>query len=86
VWYKDGRFVKGFHAVGDIFSKISANCVINLHVALLFTCLVLWVYLMSVYNCVYSYGYILYMLHVYIYGYFGVNLCIYIMYFSIYVL
>jgi hypothetical protein len=30
----------GLHVVGDILTKISTNCVINLHVALLFTCLV----------------------------------------------
>jgi hypothetical protein len=36
VWSKAGRFVEGLHAVGDIITKISVNCVINLH---LFTCL-----------------------------------------------
>jgi hypothetical protein len=40
---KAGRFVEGLHAVGDILTKISVNCVINLHVALLFTCVFLWV-------------------------------------------
>jgi hypothetical protein len=39
------------HIVGDILTKISANWVIKLHVALLFMCLYLWVYLMYVYNC-----------------------------------
>jgi hypothetical protein len=34
----------GLHIVGDIITKISVNCVINLHVALLFMCLFLWVY------------------------------------------
>jgi hypothetical protein len=43
VWSKAGRFVEGLHAAGDILTKISANCVINLHVALLFMCLFLWV-------------------------------------------
>jgi hypothetical protein len=38
VWSKDGRFVEGLHVVGDILTKISVNCVINLQVALLFTC------------------------------------------------
>jgi hypothetical protein len=33
--------MEGMHAVGDIITKISVNCVINLHVALLFTCLFL---------------------------------------------
>jgi hypothetical protein len=51
MWSKDGRFVEGLHAFGDILTKISANWLINLHVALLFTCLYLWVYLMCVYNC-----------------------------------
>jgi hypothetical protein len=35
--------VEVLHAVGDILTKISVNCVINLHVALLFTCVFLWV-------------------------------------------
>jgi hypothetical protein len=38
MWSKDGRFMDGLHAVGDIITKISVNCVIYLHVALLFTC------------------------------------------------
>jgi hypothetical protein len=63
VWSKAGRFMEGLHAVGDILTKISVNCVINLHAALLFPCLFLWV--------------LLYMLHVYVYCYFSVNLCIY---------
>jgi hypothetical protein len=69
--------MEGLHVVGDIISKISANCVINLHVALLFTCSVLWVYPMCGYNSLYVYGYLLYMLHVYDYFYFHVNPCIY---------
>jgi hypothetical protein len=83
---KSGRFVEGLHALCDILTKISVNCLINLHVALLFTCLFLWVYLMRGYNCLYIYGYCLYMLHVYVYCYFSMNLCIYIMYLSAYVL
>jgi hypothetical protein len=43
VWSKAGRFVEGLHTFGDILTKISVNCVINLHVALLFMCLFLWV-------------------------------------------
>jgi hypothetical protein len=39
VWSKAGSFVEGMQVVGDIITKISVNCVINLHVALLFTCL-----------------------------------------------
>jgi hypothetical protein len=78
--------MEGLHAVGDILTKISVNCVIKLHVALLFTCAFLWVYLMCGYNCLYIYGYCLYMLHVYVYCYFSMNLCIYIMYLSVYIL
>jgi hypothetical protein len=55
--------MEGLHAVGDILTKISANCVISLHVALLFTCL--------------FYGYFLYMLHVCVHCYFITNPCIY---------
>jgi hypothetical protein len=40
VWSKAGRFVDGLHIVGDIITKISAICVIRLHAALLFACLV----------------------------------------------
>jgi hypothetical protein len=86
VWSKAGRFVEGLHAVGGIITKISANCVINLHVALLFTCLFLWVYLMHGYNYLYFYGYLLYMLHVYAFFYFSMNLCIYRTYLSVYIL
>ena len=32
------------HAVGEILTKISVNCVINLHDALLFLFLYLWVF------------------------------------------
>jgi hypothetical protein len=31
--------MEGLHANGDVITKISVNCVINLHVKLLFTCL-----------------------------------------------
>jgi hypothetical protein len=47
----------GLHVVGDILTKISVNCVINLHVALLFTCLFLWVSPKHDYNCLYVYRY-----------------------------
>jgi hypothetical protein len=43
MWSRDRRFVEGLHIVGEIITKISANCVMILHVALLFTCLFLWV-------------------------------------------
>jgi hypothetical protein len=36
MWSKAGLFMEGVHAFGDIFTKISVNCVINLHYALLF--------------------------------------------------
>ena len=44
MWSKAGRFVEGLHTVGDILTKISVNCVINLHVALSFMFLFLWVF------------------------------------------
>jgi hypothetical protein len=50
VWSKAGRFVQGLHVVSDILTKISANCVINLHVVFLFTCLFLWVIICVVIN------------------------------------
>ena len=50
MWYKAGRFVEGLYIVGDILTKISINCVINLHVSLLFTCLFLWVIICAVKN------------------------------------
>jgi hypothetical protein len=78
--------VEVLHEIGDILTKISVNCVINLHDALLFTCLILWVYLMCGYICLYIYGYCLNMLHGYVYSYFSMNLCLYNMYLSIYVL
>jgi hypothetical protein len=40
--------MEGLHAFGDSLTNISANCVINLHVALLFTCLFLWVIICAV--------------------------------------
>ena len=48
MWSKAGRFVEGQHAIGDIITKISVNCVINLHVAFLFMCLFLWVIICAV--------------------------------------
>jgi hypothetical protein len=78
VWSKVGRFVDGLHAVGDILTKISVNCVIKLHVALLFTCVFLWVSPMLVYNGLYVYGYFPHMLHVFVYFYFSMNSCIYV--------
>ena len=43
MWSKAGRFVECVHIVGEIITKISVNCVINLHATLLFTCVFLWV-------------------------------------------
>jgi hypothetical protein len=68
--------MEGMHTVGYILTKISVNCVINLHATLLFTCLFSWVYHMRGYTCLYVYGYFLYMLHVYVYYYFSKNSCI----------
>ena len=78
--------MEGLHVLGDILTKISVNCVINLHVALLFTCLIFWVYHMCGYNCLYSYGYCLYMLHVCVYYYFSMNPCNYRMHLTLYIL
>jgi hypothetical protein len=50
VWSKDGRFMEGMHAVGDIFTNISVNCVLN--------------YMLNYYLCIYFYGFFLCMLHV----------------------
>jgi hypothetical protein len=53
--------VDGLHTVGDILTKISTNYVINLHVALLFTCLfygfiicviiIIWMFMVISYVC-----------------------------------
>jgi hypothetical protein len=40
--------VEGLHVVGDFLTRIISICVINLHVALLFTCLFLWVIISAV--------------------------------------
>jgi hypothetical protein len=77
VWSKVGRFVDSMNIVGDIITNISSIGVIKIHVAVLFTCLVLWVYLMHGYDCLYICGYFLYMLHVYVYSNFSINLYIY---------
>ena len=86
MWSKAGSFVEGMHAVGDILTKISVNCVINLYVALLFTCLFFWVYPMCGYNYLYSYGYCMYMFHVCVYCYFSMNQCNYKVHLFVYVL
>jgi hypothetical protein len=78
--------MEGLHVVGDILTKISVNFVINY---MLHNCLRVCFYvfiLCVVYNYVYIYGYFLYMLHVYVYYYLSMNLCIYIMYLSVYIL
>jgi hypothetical protein len=48
MWFEAGRFVGGLYTVGDILTNISVNCVINLHVALLFTCFFVWVIICAV--------------------------------------
>jgi hypothetical protein len=55
VWSKAGRNVEGLHAVGDIFTKISVNCVLN--------------YMLHYYVCVYFFGFFLCVMHVYFYYY-----------------
>jgi len=77
VWSKVGSFVEGLHIVGDILTKISDNCVIKFTCCIVVYVLIFMGYHMCGYNCVYFYGYFLYMLHVYVYCYFSVNLFIY---------
>jgi hypothetical protein len=43
--------VEGLHTVGDIFTKISVNCVLN--------------YMLHYYLCVYFYGFFMCVLHAY---------------------
>ena len=40
---KAGRFVEGLHVVGDIFTKISVNRVLN-YVLHYYLCIFLWVF------------------------------------------
>jgi hypothetical protein len=75
VWSKAGMLVEGMHTVGDIITKISANCVINLHVALLFMCLFLWVIICAVITVFIFIGIPVYAACI-CYYYFSVNLCI----------
>jgi hypothetical protein len=83
VWSKAGRFVEGLHAVGDILTKISVNCVLN-YMLHYYLCVYFYgFFLCVVYTCLYIYGYFLSMLHVYVYCYFCMNLCIYKMYLSV---
>jgi hypothetical protein len=63
MWSKVGRNVEGLHPVGDIFTKISVNCVLN--------------YMLHYYVCVYFYGFFLCVLHVYFYYYF-VSICAFV--------
>jgi mannose/fructose/N-acetylgalactosamine-specific phosphotransferase system component IIC len=70
VWSKAGRFVEGLHAVGDILTKISVNCVLN-YMLHYYLCVYFYgFFLCVVYTCLYIYGYFLSMLHVYVYCYF----------------
>jgi hypothetical protein len=43
VWSKVGRFVEGFHTIGDILTKISVYCVLN--------------YMLHYYLCINFYGF-----------------------------
>jgi hypothetical protein len=70
VWSKAGRFVEVLHTVGGILTKISANCVINLHAALLFTCLFLWVfpvYVACMHLLLFQYGFVHLQMYLYVY-------------------
>jgi hypothetical protein len=73
-------------AFGDIITKISVNCVINYMLHCYLRVYFYGFILCVVYNCIYIYGYCMYMLHVYVYCYFSMNPCIYIMYLSVYLL
>jgi hypothetical protein len=86
MWSKAGRFVEGLHTVGDIITKISVNCVINYMFHYYLRVYFYGFIICVVYNCLYIYGYYLIMMHVYVYCYFSMNPCIYIMYLSIYIL
>lgn len=77
--------MEGLHEVGDILTKISVNCD-KFTCCIIIYVFILWVYPMCSYNCLYSYGYCLYMLHVCVYCYFSMNPCNYIMHLSVYVL
>jgi hypothetical protein len=75
--------VEGLHAVDDILTKISVNCVVN-YMLHYYLCVYFYgFFLCVVYTYLYLYGYCLSMLHVNVHCYFHMNLCIYIMYFSI---
>ena len=68
--------MEGLHAFGDILTKISVNCVINLHVALLFTCLFLWVFpLCGLYMSLYLWEFPIFVACI-CYYYFHMNMCI----------
>jgi hypothetical protein len=86
MWSKDGRFVEGLHAVGDIPTNISVNCDKFTFCIIIYVFIFMSFILCVVYNYLYIYGYCLYMLHVYVYCYFSMNPCIYKMYLSVYIL
>jgi len=74
--------VEGLHAVCDILTNISVNCVL-IHMPHYYLCVCFYGFFMCVvYTCLYIYGYFLSMMHVYVYYYLPMNLCIYRMYLS----
>jgi hypothetical protein len=81
VWSKAGRFVEVLHTIGNILMKISVNHVIKLHAALLFTCVFLCVYIISSYNYIYLWVFL-----VYVYYHLYMNPCNYICILYVYVI
>jgi hypothetical protein len=77
--------VEGLHAVGDILTKISVNCVINFMMHYYLRVYFYGFIICVVHNCLYIYGYFLYMMHVYVYFYFSMNPCIYRVYVMFYI-
>ena len=73
MYSKYRRFVNSLHIVGDIISKISTNRVINLHVALLFTCLFYGFIICVIITVCMFMGISLYMLHICGYCYFSMK-------------
>ena len=66
--------MEDLHAVGDILTKISVNCVISYMLHIYLRVYFYGFILCVVYNCLYIYAYCMYMLHVYVYCYFSMNL------------
>jgi hypothetical protein len=57
MWSKAGRFVEGLHAIGDILTKISVNCVLYYMLHYYLRVYFYGFFLCVVYTCLYIYGY-----------------------------